>query len=85
MCLWVIYKKKYEMFNFCTSLKSLKKGVGSGFGSGPKCMVPNTDVSTFIEMKGLAAQYYFPLFFYFRRIFGFNADLCFNNSLFQVV
>jgi hypothetical protein len=33
MCLWAKYKKKYEEF-FLASLKSIKKGVGSGVGSG---------------------------------------------------
>jgi hypothetical protein len=33
MCLWASYKKKYEEF-FFVSLKSMKKGVGSGVGSG---------------------------------------------------
>jgi hypothetical protein len=32
MCLWVSYKKKYEIF--FTSLKSLRKEVKSGVGSG---------------------------------------------------
>ncbi len=32
MCLWVSYKKKYGKNYFFASLKSLKKGVGSGSG-----------------------------------------------------
>jgi hypothetical protein len=32
-----LYKEKYEEKNFFTSLKSLRKGVGSGYGSAPKC------------------------------------------------
>jgi hypothetical protein len=32
MCLWVSYKKKNMKFFFSISLKSLKKGAGSGFG-----------------------------------------------------
>ncbi len=40
MCLWARYKKKYEEKKyFFASLKSIKKGVGSGVGAGsaPKC------------------------------------------------
>jgi hypothetical protein len=42
MCLWLSYKKKIWGKVFFASLKSLKKGVGSGFvsqryGSAPKC------------------------------------------------
>jgi hypothetical protein len=34
MWLWVIYKKKIRKKIFFASLMSLKKGVGSGVGSG---------------------------------------------------
>jgi hypothetical protein len=34
MCLWVSYKKKYEKIKNFAYLKPLKKGVGSGVGSG---------------------------------------------------
>jgi hypothetical protein len=34
MCLWVSNKKKHEKIIFLAYLKSLKKEVGSGVGSG---------------------------------------------------
>jgi hypothetical protein len=38
MCLWVVYKKKVCKKNYYfASLKSLKKIVGSGVGSGSIC------------------------------------------------
>ncbi len=33
MCLWASYKKKIGKIFFAASLKSMKKGVGSGVGS----------------------------------------------------
>jgi hypothetical protein len=41
MCLWVSYKKKGEFF--FASLKSLKKGVGSGVDPDPDPLVRGAD------------------------------------------
>jgi hypothetical protein len=39
MCLWASYKKKFKKYEkkfFLASLKLMKKGVGSGVGSGSR-------------------------------------------------
>jgi hypothetical protein len=58
MCLWAGYKEKYEEKKFSASLKSMKKGVRSGVGSGsisqrygsiPKCHGSPTLRSIYID------------------------------------
>jgi hypothetical protein len=41
MCLWVSYKKKYEINFFFAFFKSLKKGVGSRSGSNIRVADPD--------------------------------------------
>jgi hypothetical protein len=67
MCLWVSYKNKIFLKNiFFTSLKSLKKGVGSGVGSGfisqryrsgsaPKCHGSPTLITALLWLNNITA------------------------------
>jgi hypothetical protein len=49
MCLWESYKKKYEEKNFfLATLKSMKKGVGSG---DPDPLVRGTDPGIRIRIR----------------------------------
>ena len=51
MCLWAGYKEKYEKKIFPASLKSMKKGIGSGVGSESDPLVRGTDPGNRIYTK----------------------------------